>query len=145
MGPHVEDRFEALLSGELSAEEAGRVQAHCDACPECGRALAEAQRAWEALGEAEAPVQPPSLWPRLEARLAPRRSPRVRLTFALGASAAALAGLVLGVYLGSQFLGDSNTWQQETWSQVGSLIADGGQGSLDQVYVTGFEEEEESP
>ena len=141
MGPHIEQRLEAFVSGEATAEEAARIRAHCDECPDCRRALTEAQAVWGVLGEAAPPALPASLWPVVEARIERQRSPRARLTWALGASAAAAAGLILGIVLGSQFLGAPGAWEQETWTQVGSLIADGGESTLDEVYVSGFSEE----
>jgi anti-sigma factor RsiW len=66
---HVDDgRLNALLDGELGAEEAAAVEAHIAACPECARRLAEARRflteASDLLGALELPgtaaaTQPP--------------------------------------------------------------------------------------
>jgi len=140
MGPHIDDRLEAFVAGEVTAEEAGRIRAHCTDCPRCRRALAETRAVWDALGNDASPELPRPLWPLLRARLEKPISPRARLALTVSASAAAVAGLILGIYLGSQFMGAPSAWQQETWTQVGSLLADGGQGTLDQVYVSGFDE-----
>jgi len=140
MAAHVEDRLEAYVAGEMTPVEAERVRAHCQDCPRCRRALAEVQSVWRALGEDPSPELPRPLWPLLGQRLGKPRSPRARLVLALSASAAGVAGLLLGVLLGSQLIGAPGAWQQETWSEVGSLLADGEQSTLDQVYVSGFEE-----
>ena len=79
---------------------------------------------------------PQPLWPLIRDRL-PRRmrraSPRVRLAFALGSIAAALAGLILGAEFGSKY-GLSSGAPTATWSEVGSVLADGNAATLGDVY-----------
>jgi len=136
---HVEDRLQACLDGELAPDEAAAVRAHCESCPRCARV-------WEALGVVSAPQPPRAVWPLVQAHLSRRPSRFLRISFALGATAAAVGGLILGVLLGSAHLPDEERWQQETWAEVGSLLTDAAEPTLDEIYLAaGPEEGEEAP
>ncbi|NMO20816.1 hypothetical protein HPC49_26560 [Pyxidicoccus fallax] len=101
-----EHELDALLSGELSTEDAVRVSAHADACPACRHALTwlRLERGWMAQRARRTPSRPALNFSALEARLArpaapPRWSP-LRGTWAnwgkmmMGAAAAvAFVGL----------------------------------------------------
>jgi anti-sigma factor RsiW len=88
--------LDALLAGELSAEDAERVRAHAALCATCTRALAwqRLERGWMAQRARRMPSRPALSYGALEARLrapVPRRSPWVpRGLMALGAVAAVL-------------------------------------------------------
>ena len=143
---HMEDRLQACRDGELAPEEAAAVRAHCESCPRCARAWRDLTEVWEALGVVSAPQPPRAVWPLVEARLSRRPSRFLRISFALGATAAAVGGLMLGVLLGSAHLPAEERWQQETWAEVGSLLADGAEPTLDEIYLAaGPEEGEEAP
>ena len=80
---------------------------------------------------------PQSLWPLIRDRLpraARRASPRVRFAFALGAFAAAIAGLLVGARLGATY-GLASEMPAATWSEVGSALADGGATTLGDIYL----------
>ncbi len=90
----------------------------------------------QALASDRAPLPEP-LWPLIRDRL-PRRvrraSWRVRVAFALGSLAAAVAGLIGGVEFGAN-LGLTTQTPQSTWTEVGSVLADGSNSTLDNVYL----------
>ena len=94
--PCSESELDALLAGELDAEEAERVRAHAATCATCTRALAwqRLERGWMAQRARRMPSRPALSYGALEARLrapAPRRSPWAhRGMVALGAVAAVL-------------------------------------------------------
>ena len=80
---------------------------------------------------------PQSLWPLIRDRLpraARRASLRVRFTFALGAAAAAVAGLLVGARLGAGY-GLTGEAPRATWSEVGSVLADSSATTLGDIYL----------
>jgi hypothetical protein len=82
---------------------------------------------------------PCPLWPLVRDRIARRSrrpSPRARLAFGLGAATAAAAGLMVGATLGTNLDRARDADLQATWSEVGSLIADGGAATLDDMYFS---------
>ncbi len=134
-GEHVLDRLQAYLDGELPRVDADAVHAHIRTCPGCARAWREHEAVWKSLSAELTPSPPPSLWPSIHARLAPAVSRRMRTALAAGGLAASLAGLVVGILLGSVRQVPQVTWQEETWTQVGSLLADESGTTLDDVYL----------
>ena len=132
-GAHIEARLPALIEGRLAADDEARVRAHCRACAACARALEETQAVWNALGAFGAPVLERPLWPSVVARIQ-RTASAHRLALRLAAAGAAVAGVVLGVLLGSPSQ-PQPSWQQETWTQVGSLLGED-EGSLDNIYLS---------
>ncbi|PTL76780.1 zf-HC2 domain-containing protein [Vitiosangium sp. GDMCC 1.1324] len=76
--PCRESDLDALLAGELSAEEAERVSAHAAACASCTRALAwlRLERGWMAQRARRMPSRPALSFGALEARLRPASAPR---------------------------------------------------------------------
>jgi hypothetical protein len=107
----------------------------------------EDRKIWEALDRLPAHDPPQSLWPLVRRRLQARRARRRPLLMAVSTTMAAAGGIVLGILLGSGEGPASGAWQQETWSEVGSLLADGGNLTLDEVYFleTNPTEEVEEP
>lgn len=101
--PCRESDLDALLAGELSAEEAARVSAHAAACGTCAKTLAwlRLERGWMAQRARRTPSRPALSFGALEARLRPASVPRrARWEYAgrmaLGA-AAAVAFVVLSL------------------------------------------------
>lgn len=75
--PCRESELDALLAGELSPEEAGRVSAHAATCATCTRALAwlRTERGWMARRARRMPPRPALRFEALEARLRARAAP----------------------------------------------------------------------
>lgn len=116
---HVQKLIAAYLGGTLDETTRTELRRHCDGCPECARALAESRSVWEALARDEIAPAPEPAWPALAATLARReRSPARVLTpgFAIGATAVALAGLLLG-----GLIGGLSDWP---WGRGGDGVAD---------------------
>lgn len=67
-----EGELDALLAGELSAEDAARVDAHVDCCPACRHTLTwlRLERGWMAQRARRMPSRPALSYSTLEARLA---------------------------------------------------------------------------
>jgi ferric-dicitrate binding protein FerR (iron transport regulator) len=138
---HVTDLIPAYLDGRL--DEAGRadVRAHCEACPECRRALAESEAVWGMLDDLQAPGPARPAWAGVAAALSARREPAWRRTAFAGLAAAALvAGVLVGTrqyspaivtpdYAG-EILSGSLLAGEETWTLDAALetfIADAGE------------------
>jgi anti-sigma factor RsiW len=158
IGPHVLDRIHACLDGELAPVEDEAVRAHCRLCAGCGSVFAQNERVQAALiddarAAHDAAVVEPSVWPAVRARLRERRRPRFGFVMIATSSAAAAAGLVIGVLLGpgtelfNRSTGQtqaSTQWTQEGWTEIGSLLADG-TTTLDNVYLSETDEGGEEP
>ena len=94
--PCREPELDALLAGELSPEEAGRVSEHAATCATCTRALAwlRTERGWMAQRARRMPSRPALGFEALEARLHPpaprqaRREHRGGMVAMMGAAAA---------------------------------------------------------
>ena len=117
--PCRESELDALLAGELSAEDAERVRAHAAACATCTRSLAwqKLERGWLAQRARRMPSRPALSFSALEARLkvpAPRQAQWSHVgRMALGAAAA-----VLFVALSLMPKpGPSSLTSEETWSE----------------------------
>ncbi len=76
--PCRESDLDALLAGELSPEEAGRVSAHAAGCATCTRTLAwlRAERGWMAQRARRMPPRPALSYEALETKLHPPATPR---------------------------------------------------------------------
>ncbi|SEU02326.1 anti-sigma factor family protein [Stigmatella erecta] len=128
MNPHCpEQDLDALLAGELSPAEAGRVRTHAETCATCAQALAwlKLERGWMAQRARRMPARPALNFEALQARLEsaptrprePRTSPRwagfwaATGKMALGA-AAAVAFLVLHTQL-SPAASIEESWTQD--------------------------------
>jgi len=138
---HVGDKLQAFLDGELSSSESDSVRAHCAVCSECARSLADLEAVRVALEGDDVPSPLRSMWPAVREELERRSSPGFDLSFGLAASAAAVAGVALGLLLGAsgdlpdRMLESSNTYAE------GSLLGDESVPTLDEVYVYSFEED----
>lgn len=94
--PCRESDLDALLAGELGAEEAGRVSEHAATCATCTRALAwlRTERGWMAQRARRMPSRPALSFEALEAKLHPpaprqaRREHRGGMVAMMGAAAA---------------------------------------------------------
>lgn len=68
-----EAKLDDYLDGQLSGEEAGRLEAHLESCASCRKALADHRRVHLEAGELPQELEPPrNLWPGIEARLGER-------------------------------------------------------------------------
>jgi anti-sigma factor RsiW len=116
--PCRESELDALLAGELSAEDAERVRAHAAACATCTRSLAwqKLERGWLAQRARRMPSRPALSFSALEARLkvpAPRQAQWSHVgRMALGAAAA-----VLFVALSLMPRPGPSLTSEETWSE----------------------------
>ncbi len=125
--------IQALADGSLDPGQAREAEAHCMTCPSCGALLAEARSVWSLLLEDREPVPSGRIWPSVRERLYPRRTLTSRLSWAGATALAAAAGLALGILLAPGAASTAEAWEQATWGEVGSLLADG--TGLDQIYL----------
>jgi anti-sigma factor RsiW len=140
---HVEDKLEAMLDGELTRAEASAVRAHCTGCKKCGAALGELEMIDGALEMEREPSPLRPMWPAVREALVHPSVPRFGFSFGLVTSAAAVAGVVLGVLLGSlDELPEHPLEAAETYS-VGSYLGDDSVPTLDEIYVASFGEDGE--
>ncbi|HSP79680.1 MAG TPA: zf-HC2 domain-containing protein [Myxococcaceae bacterium] len=122
--PCRESELDALLAGELTREEARRVEAHAATCDECTRALAwlRLERQWMARRARGMPSRPALRFSALEARLhppAPHRGEWAhRGRMALGAVAAVLC---VGFSLLS--VQPSTRWPEQEWAGGEGLVS----------------------
>lgn len=136
---HAEDRLQAWLDGELAEVEADAVRSHIDECGRCAKALEEVRAVISAL-LADADVRPlRPMWPAVKAAMSPETRPRFGLSFGFATSLAAAAGLVIGLALG---LPDEPQQQAEETDSLynESILGDDYALTLDQIYVSAFEE-----
>jgi anti-sigma factor RsiW len=120
--PCRESDLDALLAGELSAEEAGRVSAHAATCAPCTRALAwlRTERGWMAQRARRMPSRPALSFEALEARLNPpaprqaRREHRGGMVAMMGAAAAM-------VFMAVSMLPRTHSPSGTTFSSLSSL------------------------
>lgn len=130
-----ENMLQACAEGRLGRAREAEVREHCGACPDCRRVLQDYERLDELL--ADDTVEPTSsVWPAVEARLRERTSPWAKVALSLGSAAAVAAGLFIGFNLVPWQSGPSAAaWEQDTWSEMGSLLADpSSYGNLDTIY-----------
>ncbi len=139
---HVADRLQALVDGELSPEEERTVRDHCEQCERCGSLLREVEDVYRRLGDLPPADLEESLWPVVQGRLRGRTARR-SLPFAVGASAMAAAGILIGLLLGPASGTDPAAGGETTWAEMGSLFDESTVPTLDTVYL-GLDSEEES-
>ena len=141
---HVEDRIQACLDGELPPREEAEVRDHVKRCETC-RAAWDEMEAIAALLSADSAEGPGrSLWPGVRDKLRAERSPRASVAFRIGASLAAAAGILLGLYMGSiEVNGDSLSAATDAtvWSEYGSLLGTESGASLDDLFLSVIDEE----
>jgi len=134
---HVDDRIPAYLDGELKADEAERVLAHCRACASCGRVLDESTRVMERLRAAAAPDPARSFWPYVRAEIARAAERRLGPAFAFGATAAVAAGIALGLLVGTVDRPATAISTEETiWTTVGSTMFGDSQVAFGDSYLS---------
>jgi len=142
---HVQNKIRAWLDGELPDAEAATVRQHCEICPQCRRTWQEMAAVWDTLALAAAPRLPRPIWPELEAKLVRREPAWHRVALATGGVATAAAGLLLGLWLGTQ----NGNGQISGWPSLveqGALFVEGTDLTLDQLYLAaGAEEGEVQP
>ena len=140
---HVEGRLQAWLDGELDESDSAAVNRHVESCERCAGALRELEALRGAItADAESePLRP--MWPAVKAAAYPVSRTRFGFSFGLATSLAAAAGLVIGISLGS--FGNEPAAIVETESEyAGSMLGSDEILSLDEMYVTAFEEDGES-
>jgi anti-sigma factor RsiW len=139
---HVADRLQALVDGELSREEERTVRDHCRECERCASLLRDAEEVYRRLGDLPPARLEESLWPAVQGHVHGRAAGR-NIPLAVGASAMAAAGILIGLWIGPAFAPRSATESETTWAEMGSLLDDGTVPTLDTVYL-GLDSEEES-
>ena len=140
---HVEEILQAWLDGELGEVEAEAVRGHLAECESCSKALQEAKTVLSALSaEAEtSPLRP--MWPAVKAGISPAPKTKLGLSFGLATSLAAAAGLVIGLSLGSPGEAPLEGFEADS-EYAGAILGTEDILSLDQMYVSAFEEDGES-
>ncbi len=126
--PCRESELDALLAGELSREEARRVEAHAAACGECTRALAwlRLERQWMARRARGMPSRPALRFSALEARLHPPPPHRGEWAH-MGRMALGAVAAVLCVGFSLLSVGPSARGTEQEWT--------GGEGLVSQAPV----------
>ena len=137
---HVRDKIQPFLDGELSSSESDAVRAHCAGCAEFARYLADIEAVRGALEADEVPSPLRSMWPAVKSSLDRRSSRGFDLSFGLAASAAAVAGVALGLLLGASGDLPDRMLESPDTDAEGSLLGDYSVPTLDEVYVYSFEE-----
>jgi anti-sigma factor RsiW len=120
MSPHPcrESELDALLAGELSAEQAEHVRAHVATCGPCTKSLAwlKAERRWMAQRARRQPSRPALRFSALEARLPPPAPRRARWA-ELGRMALGAAAAVTFVALGLMPRPGPPSLSEENWGE----------------------------
>ena len=140
---HVDDKLQAWLDGELSENEGEKIRSHVDSCAQCSRALRETEATLEALRKYEDAVPLRPMWPAVRAGMAAAARPRFGLSFGFVTSAAAAAGLIIGIMLGTPGRSSAPTGENGSEYSVESALEDGAVMTLDEMYVSAFSEDGE--
>lgn len=143
-GLHIDGKLQAWLDGELPRAEGEELERHVEGCARCAEAVEEAKAVLEAL-RSDADAEPiHSMWPAVRAAIAPAEARRFGFAFGLATSLAAAAGLIIGIALGSSGdLSQSPAAVDSGYSEA-SLMGDDSLTSLDEIYVSAFEENGEN-
>jgi anti-sigma factor RsiW len=122
--PCRESELDALLAGELSEDEAGRVSAHAATCETCTKALAwlRTERGWMAQRARRMPSRPALDFEALEARLRPPPAPRQhrrehRGVVAMMGAAAAVAFMALSMAPRTHSTSGASFSSEDAWSE----------------------------
>lgn len=126
--------LQAYHDGELPADEAAAVTAHCADCPTCRAELAELATLAGLLAASPAPELPRTVWHRV--RPGREREKRLRPAFGLAACA---AGIALGFLVGPIEFEAEETAAEETWSESLTVWSGQASTSLLDVYQSGQE------
>ena len=136
-GPHPPgQKIVELLDGELAPAVAAEVREHCDACAQCRQVHRDfsAVRGMLAAHASSEPLRP--IWPAVRARREKTASPASRPAFGFAATAAALAGIALGVLVGSLAHRSPEYEGTYLWSVVASSVGEEGGNALPDIYST---------
>ena len=126
----------ALLDGELAPAVAAEVREHCEACAQCRQVLQDFSAVRGAL-EAHARSEPLGpVWPAVRAHLGKAASPGFRAAFGFATTAAALAGIALGVLVGSLAHRSAEHEGTYLWSVAASSVGEEGGNTLPDIYST---------
>jgi anti-sigma factor RsiW len=135
--PHPEGKkILALLDGELAPAVAAEVREHCGVCAQCRQVLRDfsaVRGTLEAHARSE-PLRP--VWPAVRAHLGRAASPGFRPAFGLATTAAALAGIALGVLVGSMAHRSTEHDGAYLWSVAASSVGEEGGNTLPDIYST---------
>jgi anti-sigma factor RsiW len=130
-----DNQMQEFLNGELSEHENGQIRSHTETCAECRQLMRELVTVRELL-RADAPAEPiRPMWPAVRERLEAAARPRFRLVFALGTSAAAIAGIILGLYLGSLGSRPTGIPPEGMWSDVPTTLTNNPSGGIADVFL----------
>lgn len=140
---HVLEKIRPCLDGELSAAAAEAIRSHCRDCPECARAWEELSVLADLLPSESLERGAPSLWPAVRARLRARPSWFMGPRFAVSASLAAVAGLVLGVLLGGMSGRERAAEAGIAAARLETVWSENWEPTLADVYLAALTEESE--
>jgi len=132
---HVTERIQALVAGRLAAAEIEAARTHCHTCAPCRDAWQEVEGVWGALAAENDPTLPRPLWPLVRERIAGAVG-HARLVLRLSGAAAVALGIVVGIVLGSSLVRPQARWQEQTWAEVGTLLADDHDATLGDMYLS---------
>jgi anti-sigma factor RsiW len=126
--------LQAYYDGELDAVTSAMIREHCAACPTCRADLATRAFIRERVAKSAPRATHASVWPHIAARPRREQSRSHRLAFDLGITAAAVAGVVLGVLIGAPASNDSAVDESSSRHTVADLWPGGGYPSLLNVF-----------
>jgi anti-sigma factor RsiW len=140
---HIDDRLQAWLDGELPRAEAEELGRHVEKCARCSQSLEDSKAVVEALRSDRDAEPLRHMWPAVRARIVPSARRRIGFAFGLATSLAAAAGLVIGIMLGASGGTQPATTASSQYSET-SLLGGETLASLDDIYVSAFEESDQS-
>jgi anti-sigma factor RsiW len=142
---HVEKKIQAYLDSELSSHDAETVRSHCAGCERCGRLLEELSQV-QTLLRIDKPAKPlRPMWPAVMERLSREATPRPGWRFTVGSAAAALAGVILGFFLGTTRPIAPRAEVEDVWADLGSTVVAESGTDLSELYFGLFIEGEQTP
>ncbi|MBD3335843.1 MAG: hypothetical protein GF355_10040 [Candidatus Eisenbacteria bacterium] len=136
-GPHPKgEKLLALIEGELSQAETDALEEHCRACASCRRLRDELSAVRDSL-QAEAPAGPlRPIWPAVRERRAAVQPPLLRPAFAAATGAAVIAGVFLGMVVGTLRDRPVETGNAYLWTEIGSTVVGEGGDTLPDIYTS---------
>ncbi len=132
---HVDLQIQACFDGELNEQDQSAVRDHLATCERCASIWAEMEQVGAALAGSTRPDPVRPLWPAVRDQLEENRSARMGIAFRMGASLAAAAGILIGLYMSSPE-SSVNYTDDETWAEFGSLLGSEEEATLDYLYLT---------
>lgn len=138
----IQARLRGFVDGELPQDLAHEVRAHLDDCAECASELAALRAVQDALLAVPdaTPIAP--MWNAVRRRRE-RPSKRFSWTLALRTSAFGLAGVLIGLLLGTVHPASTEAESTDLWTDLGSTYGTEAGSSLSDEYLTQLDETEE--